>query len=103
MLLAHVIIVSSFDSLSLQFRGWGGEDDDFYGRLHNKGFEICRFAPDYGQYTMLKHSDEQKSKFRMALLRNSTERYDSDGLNSLNYELKDVKLHNLFTHLLAVT
>lgn len=86
-----------------QFRGWGGEDDDFYGRLHNKGFEICRFAPEYGQYTMLKHSDEQKSQNRMALLRNSTERYESDGLNSLNYELKEIKLHNLFTHILAVT
>lgn len=86
-----------------QFRGWGGEDDDLYGRLHNKGIEICRFAPEYGQYTMLKHSDEQKSQYRHALLRNSSERYDSDGLNALDYQLKEIKLHNLFTHILAVT
>lgn len=86
-----------------QFHGWGGEDDDFYGRLHDKGYEICRFAPEYSQYTMLKHSEETKSANRMALLRNSTERFDSDGLNSLKYDLKEIRLHNLFTHVMAIT
>lgn len=92
-----------FLSGEFQFRGWGGEDDDFFGRLHNKGYEICRFAPEYGQYTMLKHKNEIKNQARMPLLRNTTERQESDGLNSLKYELKDIKLHKLFTHILAVT
>lgn len=90
-------------SLNVQFSGWGGEDDDFYGRLQAKRIEICRFAPDFSQYTMLKHEQEAPSENRVAFLRNGSLRYNIDGLNSLVYHEKEVKLHKLFTHVLAIT
>lgn len=87
----------------MQFFGWGGEDDDFYERIKAKHIKICRFAPDYSQYTMLKHEPEKPSEDRMAVLRNGSLRYNIDGLNSLVYKEKEVKLHKLFTHVLAIT
>lgn len=87
----------------LQFHGWGGEDDDFYGRLQAKNIEICRFDPTYSHYTMLKHQNEKPNEFRYAFLWNGTLRYHNDGLNSLKYEEKEERLHKLFTHILAVT
>lgn len=86
-----------------QFHGWGGEDDDFFGRLKAKDINICRFESGYSQYTMLKHDNEIPNKDRLAFLRNGTLRYNTDGLNSLVYSEKEVKLHNLFTHILAIT
>lgn len=87
----------------LQFSGWGGEDDDFYERIKAKNLEICRFGPDHSQYTMLKHEQEPPSENRLAFLRNGSLRYNTDGLNSLVYKEKEVKLHKLFTHVLAIT
>lgn len=52
---------------------------------------------------MLKHPSEKPNENRLNLLRNGTQRFHSDGLNSLKYKSKDVKLHNLFTHVLVVT
>lgn len=88
---------------SFFFSGWGGEDDDFYERIMAKNFEICRFGPDHSQYTMLKHDQEPPSENRLAFLRNGSLRYNIDGLNSLIYKEKEVKLHKLFTHVLAIT
>lgn len=52
---------------------------------------------------MLKHDREIPSEYRLAFLRNGTLRYNTDGLNSLLYTEKEVKLHKLFTHILAIT
>lgn len=87
----------------MQFSGWGGEDDDLYGRLRAKNFGICRFSPDYSRYTMLKHKEEHKSESRVAFLRNGSLRYNTDGLNSLVYKEKEIKLHKLYTHIQAIT
>lgn len=73
------------------------------GRLQAKKIEICRFAPEYSQYTMLKHEQEVKSENRVAFLRNGSMRYNTDGLNSLDFKESEVKLHKLFTHVLAIT
>lgn len=83
--------------------GWGGEDDDFFGRLQAKNIEICRFHPTYSRYTMLKHETAIPSDVRYAFLRNGTLRYNTDGLSSLVFKEKEVKLHKLFTHILAIT
>lgn len=52
---------------------------------------------------MLKHEQEPPSEYRNAFLRNGSLRYNTDGLNSLIYKEKEVKLHKLFTHVLAIT
>lgn len=91
------------NGMSNIYYGWGGEDDDFYGRLKAKDIDICRFSPKYSQYTMLRHAKEKPNEHRMDYLRNGPQRYHSDGLNSLVFEEKGIKLHNLFTHVLVET
>lgn len=87
----------------MQFSGWGGEDDDFYERLKAKNIEICRFDPEFNYYTMLRHEREVPSENRVAFLLNGSLRYNTDGLNSLAFKEKEIKLHKLFTHILAET
>lgn len=91
------------NGMSNMFHGWGGEDDDLFGRLQNKNIEICRFAPAFSRYTMLRHAKEKPNTDRIAFLRNGHLRYHTDGLNSLVYEEKGYKLHKLFTHILVET
>lgn len=93
----------NINGMSNMFHGWGGEDDDLFGRLESRQIDICRFPPKYSQYTMLKHTKEKKNKDRLLYLRNGPMRYHVDGLNSLVYEEKSFKLHNLFTHILVET
>ncbi|XP_063699413.1 beta-1,4-galactosyltransferase 2 [Culicoides brevitarsis] len=92
--------VNGFSNL---FSGWGGEDDDFYGRLKANHVDICRFEPDYSRFTMLKHKKEHPSSERHTFLVNGYLRYHTDGLNSLVYKEVAVKMHNLFTHILVET
>lgn len=89
------------NGMSNMFQGWGGEDDDLYGRLVDKNIEICRFDQDYSQYTMLKHKAENPNEERLAYLRYGHLRYNTDGLNSLVYKEVGFKLHNLFTHVIV--
>lgn len=106
-ILHFLIVYCCFNRLFLflfwQFYGWGGEDDDLYGRIQAKNLDICRLPPYYSQYTMLKHNAEVPSENRLAFLRNGSLRYNTDGLNSLVYNEKEIKLHKLFTHILAET
>lgn len=37
------------------FYGWGGEDDDLYHRVEEKGYKIVRYPGNIGRYSMLKH------------------------------------------------
>ncbi|XP_055371258.1 beta-1,4-galactosyltransferase 1 [Condylostylus longicornis] len=91
------------NGMSNLFTGWGGEDDDFYGRLKAKNIEICRFSPDFSKYIMLRHGIEEPNEERMDYLHSGPKRYHTDGLNSLKYKLVDIKLHSLFTHVLVET
>lgn len=83
----------------LQYFGWGAEDDDLYERLQKKHIELLRFGPNYSQYIMMKHKHETPSKERHNLLNNAVDRIDSDGLNSLKYNEKNVVLSPLYTHI----
>lgn len=85
------------------FQGWGGEDDDLYGRIVAKNISIVRFAPDLSQYAMMLHPKEPKSENRMFYLKTGPSRYHTDGLNSLAYKEREFALHPLFTHALVDT
>lgn len=52
---------------------------------------------------MLKHASEVPSENRFNMLRNGSLRYNIDGLNSLEYKEKEIRLHKLFTHILVLT
>lgn len=91
------------NGFSNMFHGWGGEDDDLYGRLVKKNYKIIRFHPSYSQYSMLKHSKETPNPERNRILRDGHLRYDSDGLHSLVYSEIGVHKNTLFTNILVET
>jgi hypothetical protein len=52
------------------------------------------------KYTMLKHDGRFLNPDRLNLLNSARDRYKSDGLNSLKYELFGIVKYPLFTHIL---
>ncbi|XP_033220049.1 beta-1,4-galactosyltransferase 1-like [Belonocnema kinseyi] len=83
------------------FYGWGGEDDDFYGRLQSRGLKVTRFGPDVAQYYMLNHKKESPSTARFSNLENGVRRFDTDGINNLEYKVLDHQLRPLYSWILA--
>lgn len=43
------------NGFSNEFYGWGGEDDDFFRRLKDKGLGVIRLSPVISSYRMLPH------------------------------------------------
>ncbi|KAG8229084.1 hypothetical protein J437_LFUL010147 [Ladona fulva] len=89
------------NGFSNAFYGWGGEDDDFWNRLNYKGLQICRFSPDVAKYVMLSHKKEPPSQTRYISLKAGMKRFESDGLNNLNYKVLKLEYHPLYTRILA--
>ncbi|XP_076310679.1 beta-1,4-N-acetylgalactosaminyltransferase bre-4-like [Tachypleus tridentatus] len=83
------------------FFGWGGEDDDFYNRILNKGYSITRWEPSLSRYTMLFHSKAVPSPNRIHFLRSGYQRYNNDGLNNLKYKVVERKQRPLYSWLLV--
>ncbi|KAH8362927.1 hypothetical protein KR084_003171 [Drosophila pseudotakahashii] len=99
----NTVQFQQINGMSNLYHGWGGEDDDLYERLQAKNIDICRFAMEFSEYTMLKHKPERPNANRVALLRAATLRQHSDGLNSLVYKEVERRMHSLFTHILVET
>ncbi|XP_045448719.1 beta-1,4-N-acetylgalactosaminyltransferase bre-4-like [Melitaea cinxia] len=85
------------NGFSNKFQGWGGEDDDFAGRISNHNLEILRFPPHMSRYTMLQHKQEHKNKDRHRIMEENKHNSQNDGLNSVRYEMINIKNHRLFT------
>lgn len=92
--------VNGFSNL---FSGWGGEDDDFYQRITSRKMKIVRFDPSYSEYIMMVHKKEKPSEDRVKYLLSGPLRYNSDGLNSLSYNIIDTEPQLLYTHILVDT
>ncbi|KAM7364690.1 beta1,4-N-acetylgalactosaminyltransferase B [Cochliomyia hominivorax] len=93
----------TINGMSNMYEGWGGEDDDLFERLKARHINICRFAPQLNEYTMMRHKPEKKNENRVQLLRSGALRFNTDGLNSLVYTEKGRRIHSLFTHILVQT
>lgn len=63
--------------------------------------QITRFGPDVAQYYMLTHKKEPPSTARFANLENGARRYDTDGLNNLEYRVLNHQLRPLYSWILA--
>ena len=79
------------------FYGWGGEDDDFLNRIESHQMKICRFEPIVARYYMLSHRKEAPSQSRLEMLHSGSNRFETDGLNSLSYKLKQMTYKKLYT------
>jgi glycosyltransferase involved in cell wall biosynthesis len=52
--------VNGYDQL---FRGWGGEDDEFYWRLRRAGATFNSYPPSL--FSVIPHTDEERMKFHV--------------------------------------
>lgn len=52
-------------------------------------FQITRFGPDVAQYYMLTHKKETPSVTRYENLESGARKFDTDGLNNLEYKVLD--------------
>ncbi|XP_020822984.1 beta-1,4-galactosyltransferase 1 isoform X1 [Phascolarctos cinereus] len=80
--------------------GWGGEDDDIYNRLIYKGMSISRPNAIIGKCRMIRHSRDQKNEpnpQRFDRIAHTRQTMNSDGLNSLKYQLMEIQKYPLYT------
>ncbi|XP_070842396.1 beta-1,4-galactosyltransferase 1-like [Chaetodon trifascialis] len=80
--------------------GWGGEDDDIYKRIIFHGMSISRPNSVIGKYRMIKHMRDVHNEPNPAnpgKLRTTHLTMDKDGINSLNYTVKEIVKNPLYT------
>ncbi|CAH8642192.1 unnamed protein product [Heterobilharzia americana] len=73
--------VNGFSNL---YEGWGGEDDDLLIRVEKSGYKISRVRAEIGRYYSLSHEVDKFNEMnpnRFDLLKNASQRLESDGLN----------------------
>ncbi|KPJ02539.1 Beta-1,4-N-acetylgalactosaminyltransferase bre-4 [Papilio xuthus] len=85
------------NGFSNKFEGWGGEDDDFAGRMKAKNLKVLRYPRELSRYTMLAHPQEQKNSERSRILSENQMNYSKDGLGNAEYSVKSVHRNTLFT------
>lgn len=83
--------------MSFIFSGWGGEDDDFAGRVAFKGLFMSRRPPDVARYKMLKHQQQKVNAKRFRMLQRGKRRFATDGLSNLNYTVEQIILEKTYT------
>ncbi|XP_011619161.2 beta-1,4-galactosyltransferase 1-like [Takifugu rubripes] len=80
--------------------GWGGEDDDMYKRIIFHGMSINRPEHMTGKYKMIKHQRDKNNEVNPKnpdKLFHTRETMDKDGINTLNYTVKEIVKDRLYT------
>ena len=95
----HFEEVNGFSNI---FTGWGGEDDDLYNRLEEKGLTIIRFDPSVASYVMMPHYHAVPSPNRWDHLAESLVQFRQDGISTVEYTLEDYELKPLYTHYIVI-
>lgn len=78
MMQVHFQMVNGFPN---RYFGWGGEDDDLFMRVINKGLRVVRFDPEISRYYMLPHMKESAPPENVEKLQHVTVYQDRDGLS----------------------
>nr|XP_046181510.1 beta-1,4-galactosyltransferase 1-like isoform X2 [Oncorhynchus gorbuscha] len=80
--------------------GWGGEDDDIFNRVNNRKMSLSRPDGVVGKCRMIRHERDKNNNDnpqRFKRIAHTLKTMDTDGLNSLEYEVVAVEKHDLFT------
>ncbi|XP_054879858.1 beta-1,4-galactosyltransferase 2-like [Poeciliopsis prolifica] len=88
------------NGFSNTFWGWGGEDDDMSQRISYRGMSISRPDSVIGRYKMIRHdrdSHNDPNPVRVEKLRETYFNMGKDGLNSLDYTVKEIRKNLLYT------
>jgi hypothetical protein len=83
-----------------EYWGWGAEDDDMFNRCNHRGLVISRKQCSFRSLPHGRNIVEQDYKKNLQTLSDSMTRIDTDGLNSLTYNLisdKDMGMYKLIT------
>ncbi|KAL3272319.1 hypothetical protein HHI36_024268 [Cryptolaemus montrouzieri] len=94
----HFRLLNGFSN---SFWGWGGEDDDMSNRIRHHKLLISRYPPTIARYTMLTHKKDKPSPNRYDILKLGQQKFDKDGLNSLEYRVLKRREHLLYTWILV--
>jgi len=87
---------------SLQYFGWGGEDDDMGDRVRHY-WPVTRPPMEVCRYSTIKHDADgsnPRNEKRHGLMSNQHAKYANgtfDGLSDINYQLYDVKFRPMYT------
>ncbi|XP_042142858.1 beta-1,4-N-acetylgalactosaminyltransferase bre-4-like [Ixodes scapularis] len=92
---------TKINGFSNKFFGWGGEDDDMQRRIKHAGLSVVRWPSSISRYTMLEHEKEVPNPDRHTLLDNGENRFELDGLNSLQYRVIQLEERPLYTRILV--
>uniref|UniRef100_A0A0N4ZI45 Beta-1,4-galactosyltransferase n=1 Tax=Parastrongyloides trichosuri TaxID=131310 RepID=A0A0N4ZI45_PARTI len=79
---------------------WGLEDVDLTHRTRNSGLSIVRYPKEISTYSMkphFQHDFENLDKCNLRISNFIYQTFKNDGLNTLEYKLKEVNYHKLFT------
>uniref|UniRef100_A0A0F8AR16 Beta-1,4-galactosyltransferase 1 n=1 Tax=Larimichthys crocea TaxID=215358 RepID=A0A0F8AR16_LARCR len=82
------------------FWGWGGEDDDIYQRVIFHEMSISRPDLVTGKYKMIKHERDlhnERNPVNADKLKRTKSTMNEDGINSLNYTVKEIVKDILYT------
>ncbi|KAL3881585.1 hypothetical protein ACJMK2_028006 [Sinanodonta woodiana] len=82
---------------SNHYFGWGGEDDDMFRRILYSKMTVTRYPMTIARYKMLDHVKDKENPKRFRLLKESKERWQRDGLNSLKYQRLKLEFRKLYT------
>lgn len=88
---------TNINGFSNSYFNWGIEDDDMLLRVQGKYSKITRLSPTIGRYFANCHDKQKRNSKRFLLYVNAKSRMDSDGLNSLKYNLVKKEQTYLFT------
>ncbi|XP_066990438.1 beta-1,4-N-acetylgalactosaminyltransferase bre-4-like [Macrobrachium rosenbergii] len=84
-----------------KFWGWGGEDDDLASRLAFHGLTVSSYNESIARYTMLQHQKAIPNPDRFKIIAEGKNIFKTEGLNNIKYRVRDMKLHRLYTWILA--
>ena len=97
------MLVKDFKAIngySNDFWGWGGEDDDLYNRIKNKGMKIIRYEGNITKYKGFKHKKQKPNPQRYKIMkRGRRTHFQNDGLTTLKYKLINRQFKSLYTWL----
>ncbi|XP_023338883.1 beta-1,4-N-acetylgalactosaminyltransferase bre-4 [Eurytemora carolleeae] len=90
--------IKKFNGLANSFYGWGGEDDDLYHRLKSSNTSIIRKPANIARYLMLQHDSAVESpELKSVMEMSSKDKLMNEGLNNIEYKIKDVHETPLYT------
>ncbi|CAH8660086.1 unnamed protein product [Dicrocoelium dendriticum] len=89
------------NGFSNRYWGWGQEDDDMGARILVRGLHYIHVPISVARYHAIPHDPAPKDRVvdHLPLLKSAKARISTDGLNSLNYSIVDVKHTLYYTHI----